>query len=104
MLTPPPPVYPDELKAYTNHQQPTVLYNRMIYPFVPYAMRGAIWYQGEANLGDGALYTQKMQALLNQRTPIYESCADYTVDTNGKSIDEVAREIIGVFGLPLIQD
>ncbi|UKI30686.1 MAG: hypothetical protein L6W00_22670 [Lentisphaeria bacterium] len=64
-VTPPPPVYPDELKAYTNHQQPTVLYNRMIYPFVPYAMRGAIWYQGEANLGDGALYTQKMQALLN---------------------------------------
>lgn len=64
-VTPPPPAYPNELKAYTNHQQSTVLYNRMIYPFVPYAMRGAIWYQGESNLGDGALYTQKMQALLN---------------------------------------
>lgn len=29
--------------------QPTTLYNGMIHPFVGYAMRGAIWYQGEAN-------------------------------------------------------
>ena len=43
-----------------------------------------------------------MQALLDSRTPVYESCADYTVDTNGKSVDEVAREIIQVFGLPLL--
>jgi sialate O-acetylesterase len=29
---------------------PTVLYNGMIAPLVPYAIRGVIWYQGEANL------------------------------------------------------
>ena len=29
--------------------RPTVLYNGMIHPFVGYPMRGAIWYQGEAN-------------------------------------------------------
>ncbi|MGB6221090.1 sialate O-acetylesterase [Haloferula sp.] len=29
--------------------KPAVLYNGMIHPFVGYPMRGAIWYQGEAN-------------------------------------------------------
>jgi sialate O-acetylesterase len=29
--------------------RPTVLYNAMIYPLAPYAIQGAIWYQGEAN-------------------------------------------------------
>jgi len=28
---------------------PTLLYNGMIHPLVPYAIRGAIWYQGESN-------------------------------------------------------
>ncbi len=40
----------------------------------------------------------KMKELLDYRTPIYESCADFTVDTNGKSIDEVAREVCAVCG------
>lgn len=43
---------------------------------------------------------EKMKALLDYRTPIYEGCADYTVDTNGKNADEVADEIIRIFGLP----
>lgn len=47
---------------------------------------------------------EKMKALLDCRTPIYEGCADYTVDTNGKSVDEVAREIVSVFGLPLMEE
>lgn len=44
---------------------------------------------------------EKMKELLDYRTPIYESCADYTVDTNGKTVEEVAAEIVRVFGLPL---
>jgi len=28
---------------------PTLLYNGMIYPMLPFAVRGAIWYQGESN-------------------------------------------------------
>jgi sialate O-acetylesterase len=55
------------------HQQPTVLYNRMLVPFVPFAMRGAIWYQGEANLGDGAAYADKMRALLNGWKTVFEN-------------------------------
>ena len=30
---------------------PTVLYNGMIAPLLPYAIRGVIWYQGESNVG-----------------------------------------------------
>ena len=35
---------------------PTTLYNGMIAPLIPYAIRGAIWYQGEANNGNGLEY------------------------------------------------
>lgn len=31
------------------HGSPAILYNAMIAPLVPFAMRGAIWYQGESN-------------------------------------------------------
>ena len=44
--------------------QPTMLYNAMIHPLVPFAMRGAIWYQGESNVGEGMLYADKMKALI----------------------------------------
>lgn len=44
---------------------PARLYNGMIAPLVPFAIRGAIWYQGEANRGDGMLYTEKMKALIS---------------------------------------
>jgi sialate O-acetylesterase len=36
----------------------------MIHPLVPFAIRGAIWYQGESNLSDAMLYTDKMKALI----------------------------------------
>ena len=32
--------------------------------------------------------------LLEERTPVYEHVADYIVDTDGRSVDEVADEII----------
>jgi sialate O-acetylesterase len=41
-----------------------VLYNGMIYPLVPFAIRGALWYQGESNCGDGMRYLDKMKALI----------------------------------------
>lgn len=37
-----------------NH--PSVLYNAMINPLVPYAVKGAIWYQGESNAGKAYEY------------------------------------------------
>ena len=44
--------------------RPTGLYNSMIHPLIPFAIRGAIWYQGESNLDDGMLYHKKMKALI----------------------------------------
>ena len=42
----------------------TALYNGMIHPLVPYALRGAIWYQGENNSGLGLAYRERMLALI----------------------------------------
>jgi sialate O-acetylesterase len=47
------------------HQTPTALYNGMIYGHIPFAIRGAIWYQGESNFQDGMLYLDKTKAMLN---------------------------------------
>lgn len=48
---PPPPV---DVSAGSG--APTALYNGMIAPLQPYAIRGVIWYQGEANAGQAQLY------------------------------------------------
>lgn len=45
--------------------QPTVLWNSMLAPIGPFAMRGAIWYQGEQNCNEPQRYTSRMHALYN---------------------------------------
>ncbi|PWT73002.1 MAG: hypothetical protein C5B59_14445 [Bacteroidetes bacterium] len=35
---------------------PTLLFNAMVNPLIPYGIRGAIWYQGEANVGRAYQY------------------------------------------------
>ncbi|MDR1683708.1 MAG: 9-O-acetylesterase [Candidatus Symbiothrix sp.] len=44
--------------------RPSVLYNAMIHPLVPYAMRGAIWYQGESNADRAEQYKELMPLLI----------------------------------------
>ena len=39
-----------------NSNSPTVLFNAMIHPLVPYTIKGAIWYQGESNVGRAEQY------------------------------------------------
>jgi len=55
---PSPPYSPD------SPNRPTVLYNAMIAPFVPYAIRGAIWYQGESNAGRAYQYRELFPLLI----------------------------------------
>ena len=56
---------PNNTHPLAHQQRPTALYNAMVHPIVPYAMRGALWYQGESNLREGMLYHEKMKALIN---------------------------------------
>jgi sialate O-acetylesterase len=48
---PRPPAEPVDPERPNNPNRPSVLYNAMIAPLIPYAIRGAIWYQGESNAG-----------------------------------------------------
>jgi len=60
-----PPTLPNLPAVGTSQKHPTTLYNARIHPLVPYALRGVLWYQGEANGGDGEFYIHKMKALIN---------------------------------------
>jgi sialate O-acetylesterase len=44
---------------------PTALYNAMISPLVPYKIKGAIWYQGESNVGNAAEYSKLMSIMIS---------------------------------------
>lgn len=47
-----------------NANLPTVLYNGMISPLIPYTIKGAIWYQGEANVGRAEQYKRLFPAMI----------------------------------------
>lgn len=47
-----------------HHATPAGLYNGMIAPLVPYALRGAIWYQGESNAGRAGEYRALFSAMI----------------------------------------
>ncbi len=42
----------------------SVLYNGMIHPLVPFAIRGAIWYQGESNAGRAYQYRDLFKTMI----------------------------------------
>ncbi|MEM7167789.1 MAG: family 16 glycoside hydrolase, partial [Planctomycetota bacterium] len=44
---------------------PTVLFNGMIAPVVPYSIRGVLWYQGESNRGNAAEYESLLTAMID---------------------------------------
>ncbi len=51
------------------NQHPALLYNAMIHPLQPYAIRGVIWYQGESNantVAQAAAYRTQFPALIEQ--------------------------------------
>ncbi len=59
--------YADAAKAAdgkVNQDSPTALYNSMIHPLLPFAIKGAIWYQGESNAGRAYEYRTLFQAMI----------------------------------------
>lgn len=55
---------PEHLNFFAKNQN-TGLYNAMIHPLAPYALRGAIWYQGEANASRAAQYRDLFPRMIN---------------------------------------
>ncbi|WP_369679096.1 sugar-binding domain-containing protein [Siphonobacter sp. BAB-5385] len=46
------------------NNQPAALFNAMVAPILPYAIKGFCWYQGETNTGQSQLYAQLLPALI----------------------------------------
>lgn len=57
------PLMPSRAKG--NLTEPTVLFNAMINPLIPYAIKGAVWYQGEANAGRAYQYRELLPIMIN---------------------------------------
>lgn len=57
-----PPESPVELTTFPS--MPMWVYNAMIAPLIPYAIRGAIWYQGESNAGHAFQYRKLFPAMI----------------------------------------
>lgn len=58
------PAVTDTLKI--NKNDPTVLFNAMIHPFLGYGIRGVLWYQGEQNRFNPAEYDHLMAAMVGE--------------------------------------
>jgi sialate O-acetylesterase len=54
--------------------RPASLFNGMIAPLVPYAIRGAIWYQGESNAGSGSaqLYGLQLATMIKNWRKVWD--------------------------------
>ncbi len=57
--------------------QPCAIYNAMVAPIVGYGVRGAIWYQGESNGGEGIHYLPKLKALVQGWRDIWAQPEDF---------------------------
>ena len=52
---------------------PSAIYNSMVHPLAPLAMRGGIWYQGESNGGEHMSYYHKKHALVNGWRKVFQN-------------------------------
>lgn len=56
---------PMPVNNYNSPNQPTVLYNAMLNPIKGYALKGAIWYQGESNADRAFQYRELLPLMIN---------------------------------------
>ncbi|HRE06952.1 MAG TPA: sialate O-acetylesterase [Opitutaceae bacterium] len=52
------------------HRQPSVCFNGMIHPLIPFSLRGVLWYQGESDASEtphlASLYARQFQGLIGE--------------------------------------
>jgi len=58
------PKKPNIPRELSEKNKSSVLYNAMIHPLIPFAIKGVIWYQGEANAGEAVLYRKLFPAMI----------------------------------------
>ena len=51
--------------AISPNSYPSLLYNAMVNPLIPYAFQGVLWYQGEANVGRAKQYKIAFPLMIN---------------------------------------
>jgi sialate O-acetylesterase len=54
------------------HKTPAYLFNAMIYPIINFGIRGAIWYQGEENRTNPALYRRLFPAMIENWRALWQ--------------------------------
>ncbi|MEW2923119.1 sialate O-acetylesterase [Muricauda sp. ANG21] len=70
---------PTEMPEKHKNVVPSILYNGMLHPYVPYSISGVIWYQGESNVSEPEEYGKLFPALIkswrnkwgNEHLPFY---------------------------------
>jgi sialate O-acetylesterase len=83
------------------------LYNGMVAPITPYAIRGVIWYQGESNVyvNDGSAYAPKMIALINGwRLAWHQELAFYYVQLPPLKYSTTRKQVKDAEQLPLLRE
>ncbi len=60
---PPAPKSPGDPSA--SSRSPSLLFNGMIAPLIPYGISGCIWYQGESNTGDASSYRTLFSTMIS---------------------------------------
>lgn len=70
--------FADRVKKYTattkvGGSHPSAIYRSMVHPLTPFAMRGAIWYQGESNGAEGRSYYHKKHALVKGWRKVFQN-------------------------------
>ncbi len=55
---------------------PTSLFNGMIYPLIPFTIKGVIWYQGENNVGNPMKYKKLLSTLIDNWRKDFR-CGDF---------------------------
>ncbi len=89
--------------------EPAALHNAMLAPTFNYAVKGALWYQGESNTGNAALYAQTFKTLVEEwrtkyqnptlpvisvQLPGFMEVRDYPTDGGWAQLREVQRRSV----------